>query len=1181
MKFPVPSIRSWFGAKNQQNVQSSNIVGDHNYIEQNINVFVANPAEWNQSLLVQGTPKKHFSAEQFAIEEELISSEDTAEIKRILAYRKIATDGDSEMAIKLLEGLKSEKEYQSGFVAFRLNYNIGLILQNIGEYDKAIEALKLSYSFCPSLPKAKSALAFAELLAGHDEAALKQASELLTIEGDHLNICAVIALHAAKRLKRNFASEDFQLCDATHPEVIVARLEHLRVLRPEQFTDALNEAWNADKNSEELASMWALAVLDDAQQNQAFLLGAKTTDAFESDINKSADILKQELDSALKLRPPNMLLLSSQANNAAVALRLAGRSNEAERVLDRTLAKAPDLVGELAHIKAVFLLEKDRDLEAFQIISPLLDHPEMQVMASEIEAKMGEPANALNRINSVLKKGIPDGLLLHALASKARIGINADNRDAADEALDELAANFASSSELIHLKSAYERAFELKIVCDDIELLPDVNVGPSANEKQLLSSLDRRDDWSFFELLQIANELFARGFYRESADLLRDRVNFRRESPALQTLCDACLRGNLGTLGRLIRDRLSPEIKNSVFGWKFCANIGILTGEIAQIVPLTRKLFEGNSSSLSALFWHVQSLLRVNDKSRIRRLVRDLDDDSLVGTVAEKREYINLLVFCDELTRARSLAYQLFCENQNDHRSWMALSASVLTLGRPVASEDVLSLTKVAVDAAFEVILPNGENRKFILEDSPRLIHLRQENIPLDHPIARAAVGCKQGEKFFWPLDNGATLATVISVKHKALDAFHFALQRFEEKFPDADGFKSIKCDPSREDGLDEIKSMLIQRAQYGQKKAKEYYEGSYPLSILGFHLGLDSIDTYLGLHRECSVAVKVSTCNQIDQDAAAAALSLGRKNGLLLDALSVYLLRRLDLIEAVESEFGRIGITQFTLDTFAKRAHAAEGMGSYDEDGQRRSGHLSSVNGQIILSEMNEGEINAKLKLIYSDLDWLKANCDLIPAVAQDDPPSEIIRFRNEKGGGFFDDLFACDGSGRILISDDYSLCQWGGGLFQTPSAWIQSLLFHLEEAEQISTAQVVRATIHLLEAGEEALSINGHRLQIGAEMFGNGELSEEEFQCLCRLIGQTGAYIPSHLSVTLETLNGLWSTTSLIGVRQKVTSMLLLMLTRNQGEESRVILDTIYSRVRSYAARSYIEGWRIGHFI
>jgi len=781
MKFAVPSVRSWFGARNQQNVQSSNIIGDNNHIEQNINVYVTNPRDWKQSPLVNDLTKTNSSTEQFAILAETLNGDDTAEIKRILAYRKIAIDGDSETAIKLLEGLKGEKEYQAGFVAFRLNYNIGVIFQNIGEYDKAIESLKVSFSFCPDLPKAKSALAFAELLAGNDAIALRNASELLTVEGDHLNICAVIALHAAKRLKRDFLSKDFQLCDPTHSEVITARLEHLRVLRPKEFTDALVEAWNADKNNEELASMWALAVLDDAQQNQAFLLGAKATDAFAKDINKSADILKRELDKALNMRPPNMLLLASQANNAAVALRLAGRSNEAERVLDRTLEKAPHLVAELALIRAVFFLEQDRDFDAIQLISPLLDYPELQIMASEIEAKMGEPVRALIRINSVLERDIPDGLKLHALASKARIGINADNRTAADEALDELAASFATSSELILLKSAYERAFELKVAQGDLELLPDVNVTPSANEAQLLLSLGRSDEWSFYEILQTANELFARGFYRESADLLSERVNYARESPALQTLCDACLRGNLGTLGRLIRDRLTPEIKNSVFGWKFCANVGILTGEIAQVVPLTRKLFEANSSSLSALLWHVQSLLRVNDKSRIRRLVKELDDESLVGTVAEKREYINLLVFCDELARARSIAYQLFCENQNDHRSWMALSASVLTLGKPVAAEDALSLAKVAVDAAFEVILPNGENRKFILEDSPRLIHLRQENIPLDHPIARAAVGCKQGETFFWPLDNDTTLATVISVKHKALDAFHFVLQRFEE----------------------------------------------------------------------------------------------------------------------------------------------------------------------------------------------------------------------------------------------------------------------------------------------------------------------------------------------------------------------------------------------------------------
>ncbi|KKN01886.1 hypothetical protein LCGC14_1123190 [marine sediment metagenome] len=1061
MKLSFSSVKAWLGTKSQHNTQSSKVTGDNNIVEQNINVYVTGIEDWKRNSLTLGLPITSAVSTQLAIEAETGDANETDEIKRVIAYREIANGGDSNTALKLLEELKTDAKYQSGYVAFRLDFNIGVILQNIGEHEQASKRLRAAYTFCPKHPKAQSGLAFADLLDGNDEEALEKASALLSVEGDHLNICAIIALHASKRLERDFAVENFKLCDGKHADVIGARLEHLRIMRPDEYLSALEEAKKADPDNLNLASMWANAVLEDVKQNQAFLLGAKLSDDFERNVSKSARILKDELETALKQRPPNRLLLSSQANNAAVALRLAGKTKEASKLLDRTLEEHPELVDELGQVRAVLYLQEDRDIDAFELISPLVEHPALQVMASEIEAKMGDTKKALNRINTVLKLDMPEGLRLHALTSKARIGINSAERSAADEALEELAADYVKSPELVLLKSAYSRAFELRVAANEVEDLPVIMGIQSADEQELLTSLDGLGEWSFFELLQAADELFARGFYRESAELLRDKVSFKRESPALQTLCDACLRGSMGSLANAIRDSLSAEVKNSVFGWKFCANVGILTGENTKIVPLTRKLFEANPSSLGSLHWYVQSLLRANEKNRINRLVKSLNDDDLTGTVTERCEYTKLLVFCDEIERARSYAYRLFCENQNDHNSWMALSSSILAFGKPPTKTDELALDEVAADATFEVVTPDGSVRKYVLEQNKKLFPLRQENIALDHPIAKASVGCKQGDTFIWPLDQEDNKATVKSVKHKALEAFHFVIQRFEEKFPDANGFKSVKCDPSKEDGLDEIKAMLQQRSQYGQQKAKEYYEGSYPISILGHHLGLDAIDTFLGLKRECGFPAKVSSCEHSDQDAATATLKQARSDGILLDPLAVYLLRRLDVTEAIEKEFGKIGITQNTIDIFSTRTHEAERMGSYDESGNKRSAHMSSQNGQIILSEMSEDEINAKVKLVQSDLNWLQASCELIPAVARIDPPNEIIRFRNEKGGRFFDDLFACDGSNRILISDDLHLRQWGSGLFKTRSAWIQALLFHLEEAQHISTEKVVKATI------------------------------------------------------------------------------------------------------------------------
>jgi len=215
------------------------------------------------------------------------------------------------------------------------------------------------------------------------------------------------------------------------------------------------------------------------------------------------------------------------------------------------------------------------------------------------------------------------------------------------------------------------------------------------------------------------------------------------------------------------------------------------------------------------------------------------------------------------------------------------------------------------------------------------------------------------------------------------------------------------------------------------------------------------------------------------------------------------------------------------------------------------------------------------------SDLEWLKSECALVPAVAKTDPDDAVIRFRQEEVGRFFDDIFAADGTGRVLISDDFHLRQWADGLFQTRSAWIQALLFHLEHTGKLPIQTVIKCTIQLCHIGEDALSTNSERILIAAEMLSLGELSEADFTIFCSLLGQPGADMRSHVEVTVSAIRGLWEIASLTSVREKTTGIILRSLTRYQGDDTRVVLDAVQTLLRNDRIRQYIARWRIGHFL
>lgn len=964
MSMVFSTIKSWWASSKQHNAQSAKVIGDNNNVDQNINIVVIDEGSL-QRVLNSHAALPEGAEWKTEILADNGSNDESEDFKLISKYRQIASGGNSTTALTLLEGLKTDERFSYGFAAFYLSFNIGIVLQNIGEYEKASAELRRAYASSPEHPKAIAGLALADLIDGKDKKALEQAISLLKSEGDHVNLCAAIAFNAAKRLNVEFDIEGYEYVDPSNEDVIISRLDYTEVVRPDHFEPMLKEAISSAPDNQRLATTWARLVLKDAQQNQAFLLGSKMIDSFEEDVARCASILVEQLESSLAQNPPNLLLLPSEANNAAVALRLNGKVNEAAALLDRVLARFPEFLKDLAQFRAVLFLQQDRESEAFGLIEAMTENAEFQVMASEIEAQIGAPASALDRINAALKLTMPDGLRSQALATKARIGFCLSDRNAADEAIEEINSDFGTAPEFIVIKSAYSRIFELQSAAEEVDVMPAAENEKSANYQEFPNSICDAEGWDFFDVFRAANELFNRGSYRKCCDLLRERVSFSHESPALQLLCDACVRGGMATLAKDISERLSNDVKNSIFGWKFGANAAILTGEIAKAVPLTRKLFSENPTSLSSLQWYIQSLLRMNDKKRICRVVKGLNDAEMHGTISEKREYASLLVFAGEVERSRNYAYQLFCEHPNDHRTWMALSASVLALGTLPSDSKDLWLTRVQENAAVEVVLPSGESRKYVIENDGVLFPLRHENIPLDHPVSQALLNLKEGDVFEWPLKGQYGDASISYIKHKALDAFHFIMQRFEEKFPDADGLWSIKCDPTQEDGLEEIMDLLRQRAKYGEQKITEYQNGSHPLAMLGVTLGIDAIDTFLSIYREGGATVKVSSCSNEDQSNASTWLKFARKKGLLLDALSVYLLRRLEVTDAVESEFGKIGVTQITIDIFTRRLRDAQTMGGFDENGKRRSGNMSFRDGRIVLSEVSEDEIKKRSILI------------------------------------------------------------------------------------------------------------------------------------------------------------------------------------------------------------------------
>lgn len=1170
----LKKITSYFSTSTGKDTQAASISGNNNTINQTIIHTHSGSGRFDNRILDTNETK---SLGYPVLEAAESDPTESAEYRRIAEYRKIADEGNAETAISLLGRLSEEAPFNEGYWAFRLNFNLGIIWQNIGETEHAVSSLKTAYRHLPEEPKAKAGLALANLLEDNPQEAFNQAQPLIELEGEHRDFALIILIHAARALRAELDILEYVEADDVVGEVETAWLDYLAVVNRSKYALEIESAYQRNQSDSNIASLWALHILDDAKRNQAFLLGQLMEENFEDRLQKAASILRSTLERALQDSPPNRLLLPSQANNAAVALRLIGDVENASKLLDRTIQTQPSLADELAQIRAVLLLQEDKDIDALALIDNLYGFPELQVMASEIEAKLGRSDDALQRLESVLTGPLEFGLKTQAIATKGRIAINSKDQEKADQALDDLVAHDESFVGIEPIRLAYQRVFDPEVFreTEESDAAPD-NTFPAP------INLSSSEHWDFATRLQVANELSAIGRNRDAAELLKGMVSLARESPALSALCNACLQAGMGALAKEISEGLSNELKSSIYGLKFLANVGILNGDLKSIVPLTRKIFERNSNSLDALEWYVQALIRTDQKTRAQRLVSALNDNDMIGDVSQRSEYAKLLVFCDETERARNYAYQLYCEHQNDHRAWMAISASVLAIGTSREHANDLLGTEITEDYSFEIEKPNGDTQKYIIENDSRIFDLREENIHSEHPISKAVLQKYAGDEFQWPYSKTGEVARVLSVKHKIIDAFHYILAQYEERFPGGNAFKSISIDPSTDHGLDEIKAILQERAEYSQDKAKEYAEGRYPIAILGHHLGLDTIDTFLGLYPECGISPKVSSCRVDHQASAKNALSGAKERGVLLDALACYLIRRLGIEDKVATAFGQIGITQVTLDIFADRVMAARQTSISDSgDGVKRTGSLSYRDGRMVLTERNAQEVADQIALFESDLNWLKSDCSVVPAVAESDPDNAVIQLRSQAGGQFLDDVLAADGSKRVLISEDFHLRQWGAELFSIEGAWIQELLFYLQTLGLITSVEVIKGTINLLDAGEQHLSISPERLWAAAGMKKDNDISENEFELICSLIGQEGADLESHARVAISAIHGLWNIDELSSVKHMATSTILRKLTRMKGVSYQRLLETIVDVFDDPRIREYIIGWQKGHFL
>ncbi|MBX9591705.1 MAG: hypothetical protein K2X43_20635 [Hyphomonadaceae bacterium] len=1097
----------------------------------------------------------------------------------ITAYRNLVRKGQAKVPLEELTRLLARDP--PPYARYRILSNISAIHLNSGRYAPALEFSRQAHTLRPADAKARTNLAFAELANGDRVGAAKRAEAILADHPSHGSAASVL-LQARARDKS--VSDPRAIVPAeTHatPDFSIGAIVFLRQHDDPAWRTMAADAAAAHPGNDLLTRFAAEAELEPILNDPETMLGKLAGTDVIGTVGRCATVLRgvwaKEI-AAEHINPDEIIPLAA---NLASACRYAGDDAASADVLDQTMAKAGrDPI--LLRARALLYLHADEDHKAVELLAEGKDDPEARLFAAQVLAAK-QPDRALERIEGVVPKSLPEHLRPVVFEVRAEIAIARKDAETLRAALEqhETSGGPFAVRELLRARGhalglagdaqAKPSAADAERDEDELDDLSEALPLPLHVKELIQAVREHETELDFADRLQIAQFLESHNASEAASDLLAGRVQPDKDTVGLRTYLQSSIEAQLAARAQAVLKAIPAEVAAKPFYRRMAAIHYWNSGDARTAAPLIEATYLASPEKLLLFLWHIDSLIRGGREDRVRELLAAPVEDTHEGTVAERSRLARALASFGQPDRALKLAYRGFVLNRSAPAAWMGLMSVVLG-GEELEGLNLLS-TVIGPDHSFEVRLGDGSTRRFLIETDEAVRNVEHEALPPDHAVAKAVQGLKPGDTLVWPLDGAR--GEILAAKHKYVDAFHTAMERYNERFPDARGLKRISVTTEGENAFAELKAQLVARSEYVTAQGRQYAEGRLSLAMLARMTGVDPIDVMLGLG-ETGTPYRVST--GLEQERLAAFRAIGANNaaGCVVDAATYHCIRRLGLEDAVVGVCGKIGIAQATVDLYQARLQSiALEKGSAGTMGYRC--------GKLYLTERTAEQKESTRTTIKSDLDWLTNNAEVLPARPVKDPPPVFRKLGSVKGARFFDDVYAANGSGCILLVDDLFTRQVAG-MLGTPATSLQPVLMKARDRKILSAEQYAKAITDLADIGQEFISIDPPTLVFSRKLdHENGEEGiGRRFKAATKALGGKRADPGSHCSVAAAFIDALWSSDRLQPRDYQATSHLLRELLKDRTEDYQAMLDALDQRLaRRTNFRIYLREWARGHFL
>lgn len=462
--------------------------------------------------------------------------------------------------------------------------------------------------------------------------------------------------------------------------------------------------------------------------------------------------------------------------------------------------------------------------------------------------------------------------------------------------------------------------------------------------------------------------------------------------------------------------------------------------------------------------------------------------------------------------------------------------------------DENISVSTVAEDTAFVLEDARGNLQSFIIEGQWTDKRFADEILPT-HPIAQQASGKSVGDTVVVPSNPFQTdERKIVDVKSKYVYIAHITMEKFSTLFPDKEGFWKIDVGTKEGDGYNfaPIFKALDDRQSRVLRVAELYRSGPYPIGFIAGLLGAHPLELWPGLMQGGLLRIK---CCEGTAPERVTAFALVEKSsgGFVVDPLTLYSVVSLGVHKELTKAFGRLGITQSTLDMYR----------SFVEEKRHypTSGTMAKIGDQYTYQKFTKENIEEDIKEYDHILAWAETNCDVLAAVG--DTPQQWLGLNDHIHHAFTDTIMAASGAGRLLLSDDQHLRAMAKQMMGVEGVWLQILMLKAVERDVLAIDKYCDVTANLIEAGIDFTTFDHDVLFRTANR--EGWICTDRLKKMLSIIGGKTADLRSSVGVASQFLYRLWHHGLPTVQKEELTKAVFDALTENHPKSTSALLLTL----------------------